>query len=242
LKREKEGMDLDPTRMADYEPWMVAKRAEGDVETVAELKAVMWPLLDAQDLQRVRALEDAIIPVVCEMEKNGAPIDVELLQRTDKESEEHYHRLIKEVSNEAGFNFDDTMRHGTSVRTLQDPASVQERQRTTSLERKPTFKDACLNASIIPSSRKHASPHSSIRCAARFTSRIQRTSTSNGILRVEYNQLRIEDETDSAARSAVASLRHTCSKCRITTITSPCSEISIFRGRCMSPARDCSSR
>jgi DNA polymerase I-like protein with 3'-5' exonuclease and polymerase domains len=79
LKREKEGMDLDPTRMADYEPWVVARRAEGDVETVAELKAIMYPMLDEQGLHRVRALEDQIIPVVCEMERNGAPINVELL-------------------------------------------------------------------------------------------------------------------------------------------------------------------
>jgi hypothetical protein len=44
------------------------------------LQAAMWPQLTEQDLHTVREIEDAVIPVVVEMEHNGAPLDVELLE------------------------------------------------------------------------------------------------------------------------------------------------------------------
>lgn len=195
LQREKEGMDLDPTRMADYEPWIVARRAEGDVETVAELKAAMWPLLDAQDLQRVRALEDSIIPVVCEMEKNGAPLNVELLAQMTRDSEAHYHTLIKEIAHEAGFNFDDT--DASWIRLFERykiPLVFKKKKDSQELSDKPTFKDAVLEPIDHPVIKK-------ARFAAQLDSlrsKIFKPYTENvgsdGILRVEYHQLRIDDE------------------------------------------------
>lgn len=78
---------LDETQMASYHAGEAAPRSMYNVEAVKRLRDVMWPMLDAQDLQRVRALEDQVIYVVCEMEKNGAPIDVELLDRWIVESQ-----------------------------------------------------------------------------------------------------------------------------------------------------------
>ena len=46
--------------------------------SVSLLQQVMWPQLDEQGLHQVRAIEDQIIPVVVEMEHNGALLDVEL--------------------------------------------------------------------------------------------------------------------------------------------------------------------
>jgi DNA polymerase I-like protein with 3'-5' exonuclease and polymerase domains len=195
LNREKEGMDLDPTRMADYEPWMVAKRAEGDVETVAQLKEKMWPLLDAQGLQLVRQLEDDIIPVVCEMERNGAPLDVERLQRDAKASEEHYHRLIREVTNEAGFNFDDT--DASWMRLFERykiPLVFGKVKGTNARSDKPTFKDAVLERIDHPVIKKarFAAQLDSLR--SKIYKPYLENVDKNGILRVEYNQLRIDDE------------------------------------------------
>lgn len=197
LNREKEGMDLDPTRMADYEPWVVAARAEGDVETVAQLKAIMYPMLDEQDLHRVRALEDQIIPVVCEMEKNGAPIDVELLTRYAHDSEQHYYRLIKEVSNEAGFNFDDT--DASWIRLFERfkiPlvfAKSIENDRIVESS-KPTFKDSVLERIEHPviKTARFAAQLDSLR--SKIYKPYLENVDSNGILRVEFNQLRIADE------------------------------------------------
>jgi DNA polymerase I-like protein with 3'-5' exonuclease and polymerase domains len=197
LKREKQGMDLDPTRMASYEPWMVALRAEGDTDTVSELKAAMWPMLDAQDLQRVRKLEDQIIPVVVEMEKNGAPIDVELLTRWDKESEEHHHRLIKQISAECGFNFDDS--DAAWIRLFEKfkiPIVTAKKLENNQIidSGKPTFKDAVLARIDHPTIKlaRFAAQLDSLR--SKVYTAYPDVIDANGILRFELNQLRIDDE------------------------------------------------
>jgi len=102
---------VDESRMADYEAWQVAARAEYQVALVSQLHAHMWPLLsvkdeDGDDLLRVRQIEDDVIYAVCEMEKNGCPIDVPLMEQMHRESRAEYGRIILEVSQEAGFAFD----------------------------------------------------------------------------------------------------------------------------------------
>jgi len=93
---------LDKTAMADYHAGNVAAYAERDVELVHKLKKHLWPLLDEQDLQRVRQLEDDLIFPVCEMERNAAPIDVELLNEWVEESEQEYIRTLWEIHRETG--------------------------------------------------------------------------------------------------------------------------------------------
>jgi DNA polymerase-1 len=97
---------LDERDMQQYAASEVAERAEYQVQLVAEIRNIMWPILDAQDLQRVRQLEDDVIFPVCEMEKNGAQIDVELLNQFSDDCVNEHKRLLKEVSKEVGFNFD----------------------------------------------------------------------------------------------------------------------------------------
>lgn len=199
LKREKVGLDLDPTRMAHYEPWLVAARAEGDTDTVDELVAVMYPLMEAEGLHTVRALEDAIIPVVCEMEWNGAPVDMELLTQWGVESEQHYHRLIKEVSAEAGFNFDDSdaswmrlfEKYNIPIVTVKKFDQENNRIIDTG---KPTFKDTVIEHIDHPGIKlaRFASQLSSLR--SKIYTAYPPNIDSNGILRFSLNQLRIDDE------------------------------------------------
>lgn len=91
---------LDKTAMADYHAGNVAAYAEQDVRLVHKLKEFLWPLLDEQDLQQVRQLEDDLIFPVCEMEKNAAPIDVELLNKWVEESEQEYIRTLWKIHRE----------------------------------------------------------------------------------------------------------------------------------------------
>lgn len=79
LGKKKIGEDLDKTRMGEYHASRVAPYACVDVDLVDELAVAMEPMLVAQDLVRVRDLESEVIPVTCEMERNAAPIDRELL-------------------------------------------------------------------------------------------------------------------------------------------------------------------
>lgn len=88
---------LDPARMADYAPSQVAPYATEDVELTGLLKERMKPLLSFHGLQTVADLEARVLPAVIEMEMNAAPIDVELLQRWCRESEQDVLRRVYEV-------------------------------------------------------------------------------------------------------------------------------------------------
>jgi DNA polymerase I-like protein with 3'-5' exonuclease and polymerase domains len=99
---------IDETNMQQYAAADVAPRAEYQAQLIAELHAVMYPLLQAQDLMRVQHLEDSVIYPVVEMEKNGALLDMELNEQYHNECITQHNRLLWEVSREVGFAFDTT--------------------------------------------------------------------------------------------------------------------------------------
>jgi DNA polymerase I-like protein with 3'-5' exonuclease and polymerase domains len=98
---------VDESHMADYDAGEVVDRAKYQIELVARLRDEFWPIMDAQNLHKVRAIEDSVIPVVVEMEKNAAVIDRSLLAEMTREAEAEYLGLLKQISTEVGFNFDD---------------------------------------------------------------------------------------------------------------------------------------
>jgi len=104
--QRKVGRELDTRRMASYHAGEVAPRAEADVEQVTALWEVMRPLIEAEGLQKVQQLEDNVIFPVCEMEKNGAKLDVELLAHWHKESEQDMLRCLYKVGRSVGFQVD----------------------------------------------------------------------------------------------------------------------------------------
>jgi DNA polymerase I-like protein with 3'-5' exonuclease and polymerase domains len=94
---------IDEARMAEYTANEAAPRAEYQVQLVAQLRTAMWLLLDKDDLQRVRQLEDDLIFPVCEMERNGAPMDVELLHKWTEETKTLVDELLWRVMQDVGF-------------------------------------------------------------------------------------------------------------------------------------------
>lgn len=96
---------LDERRMVEYSAQAAAPRAIHNVELVHQLRNAFWPRLEAEDLQRVRALEDQIIFAVCEMEKNASPIDEEKLHRWRQEAEQRYLHCLYEIARETGIKF-----------------------------------------------------------------------------------------------------------------------------------------
>jgi DNA polymerase-1 len=71
---------LDETKMASYSAGMAAPRAMYNVDVVRRLAEKLLPRLNAEDLMPVKELEDQVIYGVCEMERNGSPINVPLLE------------------------------------------------------------------------------------------------------------------------------------------------------------------
>lgn len=94
---------LSAERMADYPAWQVTPYARQDAVLALRLVETFRPLLAAQGLERVCRLEDLVIPAVVEMEANGAPIDVELLDRWAEEWKRLEASTAVEVARLAGF-------------------------------------------------------------------------------------------------------------------------------------------
>jgi DNA polymerase I len=104
---------IDHKRMAEYHAGEVAPYAENDTSLVHELRKIMIPKLVEQGLTKVAELENELIYVVCEMEKNGCPIDQEKLERWIKESElllqQWYLQIFHETGIKLNFGSNDDM-------------------------------------------------------------------------------------------------------------------------------------
>ena len=186
---EKIGKDLDATRMADYHASQVAPRAIGDVELVHQLKNIMWPQLDKEDLQRVRQLEDDIIFPVCEMERNAAPLDADLLTQWLEESEQEYIRCLYDVSRELGFE--------VRPKKSADWVRVFEKLRIPIKHRtdlgKPSFADEILkhiNHPLVQRLR-HANKLADLR--SKFLVPYHKELTDDYKLRYALHQLRVDN-------------------------------------------------
>lgn len=97
---------LDESRMTDYHAEEAAPRAKYQVQLVAQLHEKLWPRIIAEDLEPVAKLESQVIYPVCEMENNGAPINVELLDTWIKRSEQEYDDILYQLVKMTGFQTD----------------------------------------------------------------------------------------------------------------------------------------
>jgi len=94
---------LDVSRLREYHAAYVAPYAEQDVALVRKLKQVFEPRLESEGLKRVQVLEERTLFATCEMEKNGAKIDVEKLVRWVKRSENVALGMSVQLREAAGF-------------------------------------------------------------------------------------------------------------------------------------------
>ena len=99
---------VDETRHHEYHASDVADRERYTARLVGRLRTVMYPEIDKQELRKVHDLEDAVIPTVVEMEKNGSPIDEALLVQYGAECSAAHNDLMLDISNECGFAFEHT--------------------------------------------------------------------------------------------------------------------------------------
>lgn len=196
-----DGRTLDTRRMSDYHAGAIAIRAEADVRQVQKLKRLMWPMLDAQNLQCVRALEDQVIFAVCEMERNGTLIDVDLLDRWLIEIDAEMHALARAFADAVGFQ--------VNPRSPDDMIRVFEKLHLKiehTKDGKPSFTADILKATGHPTAlqilrwKKLSSVKSkSLVPYARTVDR------STGLLRYALHQLRAQkDEHDEYAAGTVS--------------------------------------
>jgi len=197
LGQEKVGKNLDVTNMAKYHAGHVAPRAEMDVTQVMSLRALFAPLLKKEGLERVQELENKIIYVVCEMERNGTCIDTELLDKWIYESEQSYLRGLWRIYRETNLNINPSSPNDlvTLFGVLNLP--VAETQ-----DGRPSFTDAVLSSHHHPvietlrKTRKLASLRS------KYLLKYRDSVGSDGILRYALHQCRAQKGPLEGDRSA----------------------------------------
>lgn len=97
-------LDVGPgASIADQPAQEIAAYAERDVELVRLLSQHYAPLLWDEGLQRVALLEDAMIPVCVEMERNGVPLDMDRLTQWIDSSQALLERLQWDLYRMVGF-------------------------------------------------------------------------------------------------------------------------------------------
>jgi DNA polymerase I-like protein with 3'-5' exonuclease and polymerase domains len=101
-ERAKVVLPFDKGRMAEVPAWMVDPYAVEDVVLVGDLVQATDPLIDAEDLRRVLTLEQDVLPVVVEMEKNGAFLDLERLFAWQQQARHAYEEKLRFIQRETG--------------------------------------------------------------------------------------------------------------------------------------------
>lgn len=181
---------LDPTRFADYPAGLVAVRAIHDTETVRRLQAHMWPLLDAEDLQRVRELEDQVIPAVVEMEENGAPIDQELLGRWCAETQRELEEGLFRLTHLTGVSFPTPDNRDAAVRMFQARGLRLPMDEAGAV----SFADVLLEAYPDEAVQTLRNVKHLFSLRSKFLLKYQKATAGIGILRYELHQLPFEKE------------------------------------------------
>ncbi len=155
------------------------------------LKDKMYPQLVAEDLMKVQELEDDVIPALVEMEKNGAPIDLELLEQYHRECMTEHDRLMTEVINEAGFAF----QHNAS-----GWAQLFER---CGLKPSDSYAESVMDTIDHPLVKKAYLAGQYASLDSKTFSAYAKQVDSDGLLRYQINQLRGDDGGTVSGRFSI---------------------------------------
>ena len=181
---------VDETQHLNYHAAEAAERERFTASLVWRLRQAMWPKVVAEGLEEVHALEDSVIPAVVEMERNGAPIDLELMERCGQEVKAEHDKLMIAVSKEAGFAFEHT---ASGWKRLLEGLKLKVPD---------SFNEASLNQVDHPLVRKGQQASQ----LASLNSKIFKAYPEHvvdGILRYDINQMASEDGGTSTGRFSI---------------------------------------
>lgn len=103
LGRKKLNTDFDKSQMKNVHSSLAGPYAEADGELTRDVDLAQRPLIVKEGLQRVLDLEDLLIEVVVEMERNGAPLDMVKLARWRVQVRAQWEDGLRELRTVAGF-------------------------------------------------------------------------------------------------------------------------------------------
>lgn len=198
------GIALDGSKMASYHPSMVSERAQADVRQVWKLRQHFKPLLEKEELMKVHDLEDRVIYVVTEMERNGARIDLERLERYIDAVRQEIGTIWKGIHDEIGVKVEPGSPNSMTAlfNALKLPIT-----RTSS--GRPSFTDMILKAHeahpIIAEVRRMVLL---MGLESRYLHKYPKAIDSHGVLRYALHQLRsVKSDADGAEATGTISGR-----------------------------------
>ncbi len=217
------GLELDPRRMAEYHAGIVAVRAEADVRQVRKLKEVFAPRLREQDLLEVLDIENRLIPVTAEMEKNGARIDLELLHRWMVQVRAEIHAGLMEIAKIMGRKAQAGLFEGVGKQDKPfNPKSPRDMEKLFELlnlkvvrteKGNASFKGYDLKAIDHPTIQKVFRVSKLIDVESKLLRYAESTDLSTGIIRYALHQLRAQkDEWDEFSGAGTISGRFSSTK------------------------------
>ena len=165
---------------------------------VALLKQAMWPRLTAENLHRVREIEDQVIPVVVEMEHNGAPIDREMLDRWCQETERAVDEAMWDIRRATGCdlaspNKRDDVKRLFHTLGLPLPMKIAEDGEKKG-ELVFSLEDDLLAAVKNPVIERLRAAIAITSLRSKFLLKYQKSVARDGILRYELHQLPYQDD------------------------------------------------
>lgn len=194
-----DGVAINPSKMAEYHSGLIAVRGIADVRQVYKLKQAMWPLLDKEDLQRVRQLEDEVIYPTAEMEWNGALIDIEKLNRWVTECKTKLEGLLWDIYRETGLRFNPDS--NTDWTKLFQHLNLEIFARTA--RGRASYTAEVLKQIEHPLVKKGLRAGQLADILSKYLLKYQKTVGSDGILRFALHQLRWSgDDKDKTADEA----------------------------------------
>lgn len=185
---------LDERWMEDYRSDQVAPRAEYQVLLVSQLRNVLWPKIVADDLEKVLALENEVIYPVCEMEKNAAPLDREMLKEWCRDAQEMQEKLLYEVQQAIGFSVNPDA--PSDMERLFQALNIPVEHYTEGgkkKERKPSFADSVLKAIKHPVIRKVRKAGQIASLRSKFLDAYDAVVGDDWLLRYQLHQLRNDE-------------------------------------------------
>ena len=198
---------LDVPNLADYHAGEVHEYAEQDVRLVLKIMDKMRPDLLARELMSVADLEDQVIFAVCEMERNGAPIDVEKLDAWITKSSLDLMRTLTDLAKLVGFHVDPGSRNNL-VRLFRDRGIEIKKWTSGGVTRdpQPSFTDEVLAGVDDPAIELVRRARRLVSLRSKYLLNYRDEVGDGNTLRYSLNQLKSDKEGTVSGRFSSSSL------------------------------------
>lgn len=190
----KKKVEIDRSRIWELPSFEVGPYAEEDAGLTLELDDALQPKIDAENLNRVLTLEDKLIWCTCEMERNGVPLNQDLMHRWKGKIRHRFEDIVMMISKQTGLRVNPNS--GTDLAKLFNTLSIPY-GRTQATEKfpqgQPSFTDEFLetiNNETVALCREGRSLDS---LSSKYVGKYLK-SLRDGILYYQLHQLKGDEE------------------------------------------------